>query len=92
VEVELFQDSGDQAGAFAVLADAIEGVTCSLDRQCWDFQSLTVRRDRGDAGGNTKTNVAEAAQLLHNSVDLLPTGSPQTEDRFCVVEDNEHLL
>ena len=92
VEVQLLQDVIDQIGSFAMLVDAIECVTCSLHRQCWDIESLAVRRDGGDTGGDAKTNVVEPTQFVHNGIDLLPARPLQIENGFGIVEGDEHLL
>jgi len=92
VKVELSQDIVSQIGVSAVLVDPIERVVGSLDRQRWDVQSLTVRRDCGDPGGDAQAKVAEVTQLLHDIIDLMCARPLQTENGFGIVEDYEHLL
>ena len=92
MEVELFQDLVGRIGPFAVLVDAIEGVTCSLHRQRRDVEGLAVGRDGGDAGCYAKANVIELTQLLHHRIYLLSVRSLRVENGFRVIEDNEHLF
>ena len=90
VEVELAQYVIDHIGFPAVLINAKEGVAGGIHRQRRDVESLAIRRDRGDTGCDTKTNVVELAQLLHHGVDLLGVHSLRIKNGFCIVEDDEH--
>ena len=47
--------------------------------------------DGCDSGRDSKANVAEATQLLHHRVYLLGLGSLGVENRFGVIEEQDHL-
>jgi len=51
-----------------------------------------MRRDGGDPGGDSKTDVAELTQLIHNGVNLLCARPLRIEDGFSIVKDYQHLL
>jgi len=69
MEVELSGDVADRIRAATVLfVDAVEGITCGIHRQRWNFDPLTVGRDGGDAGGDTQGNVVELTDLLYHDV------------------------
>jgi len=70
----------------------LECVVRSLHRQCWDVESLAVRGDGGDAGGDAKTNVVEPAQFVHSAIYLLPARPLRIENGFSILEDDGHLL
>ena len=92
MEVKLFQDPVDLIRSFAMLVYSIEHITCSLGRQCWNFDSLAIRGDGGDAGGDANTNVAESNQLIHHGVDLFRVHPLRVENGFSIVKDYDHLL
>ena len=50
-----------------------------------------MRGDSGDAGGNSKANVLEVAQLFHHSVYLPGIRSLRVENGFGIVEEQDHL-
>ena len=92
MEVELFEDAVDQIGPFAVLVDPIECVMRGIHRQRRDVESLAVRRDGGDPGGDAEMNAAELAQLLHRSKDLMGASSLWVKDGFGIVEHYEYFV
>ena len=55
------------------------------------MESLAMRRDGGNTGGNAKTNVAEPNQFVLDSVDP-PCARPlRIEKGFSIIEDYKHL-
>jgi len=64
----------------------------SLHRQYWKVESLAVRRDDGDSGGDAKTNIAELTQLFHHSIYLVIVCSLWVKNRFGIIKDYEYLL
>ena len=87
MEVELVQDVVDKTRPSTILVYSIEGIACSLDRQRWYVESLAVGRNGGNARGDTKADVVELTQLLHNFVDLLRIRPLRIEDRLRIIED-----
>jgi len=67
-------------------------VACNLDQQCRDFENLATRGDGGDKGGDAKTNFAEPGRFVHNGVDLLRAHPLRIKNRFCIIENYDHLL
>ena len=92
MEVELIQDIVDKIGLFTILVYSIEGIACSLNRQRWYVESLAVGRNCGDARSDTKADVVELTQLLHNFVDLLRIRPLRIEDRLRIIKDYEDFL
>jgi hypothetical protein len=90
VEVELFEDVVDQIRPVAALVDPVECVACSLHRQCGYIEGFTAGRNGGDTRGDAEENVVEATQLVQRTVNLLGIFSLRVENRFNIVEDNEH--
>jgi len=80
MEVKSFQNVADQIGPFAVLVYSVECITRSLCRQRWNFWSLASGWDSGDTRRYAETNVAEMAQLLCCSIDLLGVCSMWVEN------------
>ena len=53
---------------------------------------MALRRDSGDAGGDSKADVTEVTQLPNECVYLMRVGSLRIEDRLGVVEEENHVI
>ena len=62
MEIKSFENVVDQIRSFAVLVDAVECATCSLQRRYWNVESFAAERDDGDSGGNAETDVNGCAR------------------------------
>ena len=80
MEVQLFEEVVDGVRSLVLVVNPIERAACGIYRQRGDIQMFAIRGYRGDPGRNAETNVADLAQFLHHSVDLLRIGSPWVED------------
>ena len=91
MEFELFQDTADDVGPFAVLEYPVERITRRLHRQRWDTESLAIGRNGRDPGCDAETYCLELTQFLHNAVDLPSIWPLRVQNGFGVVEDYEDL-
>ena len=92
MKVELVQDVVHQIRPFTVPVYLMKGITGGPDRQCGYIESLTVGRNGGDARSDAKEDVAELAQLLHCTIDILRTHPPRIKGRLRVIENYQGLL
>jgi hypothetical protein len=76
----------------SVVVDAVEGITCGVHRERRDVKARAIWGSSGDTGCDEDTEVVEPAQFLHQSIDLSCIRSLRVQDRFCVVEYDQHLL
>ena len=53
---------------------------------------FTVWGDSGNARGDNEADVAELAQFLHYTIDLLCMVSLRIENRLSIVKNDENLL
>ena len=53
---------------------------------------MTAWGDRRNAGGDAKADISEPAQLLYHGVYVPAISSLRIENRFCVIEDDEHFF
>ena len=92
MKVELPENVVDVIGPFTVLVYPVEGIACSLDRQCWHVDSLAICGNGGNPRSDTKADVVEPTQLLHNGIDLLGVRPLRIKDGLRIIQDYEDLL
>ena len=70
-----------------MVIDAVEDLTCRLNRQRGDDWTSAVGRNGENPGGDAKADVVEPTQLLDHGVYLARVGSLRVENRFGIIEE-----
>lgn len=92
VEGQLFEDVVNNFRPIVVVIYPVECIARSVDRQCWDIETFAVWGDGGNSRCDANTNVVESTQFIHHGVDFPGVHSLRIENRFRVIEDDQHFL